>query len=99
MEKIPLNPAVKDALVNGEGIVGNIYKLVLAYERADWKESKVLSEELGVPTYLLAQIYIDCVEDVNTIWNTLTTEYVRKGEKPLFSDKNDSGEHLEDVLR
>ncbi|WP_334159663.1 EAL and HDOD domain-containing protein [Muricomes intestini] len=99
LEKIPLNPVVEEALVLGKGVVGSIYKLILAYERADWKECKALSEELGVPTYLLAQIYIDCVENVNSIWNTLTTEYVRKGEKPLFSEKLDNTEHLEDILR
>ncbi len=99
LEKIPLNSDAKEALISGNGIVGNIFKLVLAYERADWKASKSLAEELGVPTYLLAQIYIDCVENVNSIWKTLTTEYVRKGEKPLFSEKEESTEHLEDVLR
>jgi c-di-GMP-related signal transduction protein len=99
LEKIPLNPEAKEALISGKGVVGNIFKLVLAYERADWKASKSLAEELGVPTYLLAQIYIDCVENVNSIWKTLTTEYIRKGEKPLFSEKEDSTEHLEDVLR
>lgn len=99
LERIPLNPAAKAALISGEGAAGSVYRLILAYEKADWKESKALSEELGVPTYLLAQIYIDCVENVNSIWNTLTTEYVRKGERPLFSERTDSIEHLEDVLR
>ncbi|CUX49499.1 EAL and HDOD domain-containing protein [Clostridium sp. C105KSO13] len=99
LEKIPLNSVVEEALVLGNGVVGNIYKLILSYERADWKVCKALAEELGVPTYLLAQIYIDCVENVNTIWNTLTTEYVRKGEKPLFSEKSDNTEHIEDILK
>lgn len=99
MEGIPLNDEVKEALAGKEGPAGSIYQLVLAYERADWKRSQVLAEELGVPANLLVQMYVDCVEDVNSIWNTLTTEYLRKGEKPLFSEQSDGRVHIEDVLK
>lgn len=99
IEDIPLNDEVREALAGKESPAGSIYQLVLAYERADWKHSQVLAESLGVPANLLAQMYVDCVEDVNSIWNTLTTEYLRKGEKPLFSEQSDGKVHIEDVLK
>ncbi|BDF35670.1 diguanylate cyclase [Lachnospiraceae bacterium] len=100
LEEIPVNPEVKKALVSQEGTAGMIYRLLLAYEQADWKLSKKLSESLGVPTYLLAQTYIDCVDEVNEIWQGLTTEYDRPGEERRFMnfDDSDDREHLEDVL-
>ena len=100
LEEIPVSAEVKNALVTQEGTAGKIYSLLLAYERADWKQSKKLSESLGVPTYLLAQTYIDCVDEVNEIWKGLTTEYERPGEERRFMhfDDSDDREHLEDVL-
>jgi EAL and modified HD-GYP domain-containing signal transduction protein len=70
---IPVAQEIKDALLNQEGICGSLYKLILSYENADWKSVKALSEELGIPSSLLAQTYMDCVETVNEIWIGLTT--------------------------
>lgn len=71
---IPVAPEIKDALIHQEGICGNLYKLILSYENADWKRVKVLSDELGIPSGLLAQTYMDSVEAVNEIWVGLTNE-------------------------
>lgn len=100
LEEIPVNPIVKEALITQEGMAGMIYQLLLSYEQADWKKSKKLSEELGVPTYLLAQTYIDCVDSVNEIWTGLTTDFKRPGEEGRFLNygESDGREHLEDVL-
>ena len=46
--------------------------MVLSYEKADWKQIKALSADLNLPTNILAQVYIDCVEEVNSIWEGLT---------------------------
>lgn len=99
LEGIPLNDDVKGALSGKDGTAGIIYQLVLAYEQADWKKSKIWAEHLGVPVNILAQMYVDCVENVNSIWSTLTTEHLRKGEKPLFSGESDNEVHLEDILK
>lgn len=52
--------------------------LILAYEKADWKESKKLAGELGIDATTLAQIYMDCIQNVNEIWQALTTDFKRK---------------------
>lgn len=98
LEEIPVSQEIKDALIKGEGIGGTIQNLVMAYERADWRESKALAKELDIPTKVLAQVYINSVEDVNEIWQGLMTEMERKGEMKRFPDEDDGKEHIEDVF-
>lgn len=74
LAEVPVAQEIKDALIRQEGICGDLYKLILSYENADWKEVKILSERLGIPSNLLAQTYMDCVETVNEIWTGLTTK-------------------------
>lgn len=100
LSEIPVNPIVKEALITKEGVPGQVFQLLLAYEQADWKQSKKISEELGLPTYLLAQTYIDCVNVVNEIWNGLTTDFDRPEERRFMNfDDPDGKEHLEDILQ
>lgn len=74
LAEVPVAQEIKDALIRQEGLCGDLYKLILSYENADWKEVKILSERLGIPSNLLAQTYMDCVEAVNEIWTGLTTK-------------------------
>ena len=68
MAEIPVADEVRAAIVSQEGICGTLYQLVLSYEKADWKSIVVYANELGMETDILAQIYFDCVEKVNEIW-------------------------------
>ncbi len=72
LEEIPVAQEIKDALLRQEGICGTLYKLILSYEKADWKNVKAFSDELGIPSALMAQTYMDCMEAVNEIWNGIT---------------------------
>lgn len=71
LKEIPVAQEIKDALIKKEGICGTLYKLILSYENAEWKSVKTMSDELGLPSGLLAQTYMDCVDAVNEIWNSL----------------------------
>lgn len=71
LREIPINEAVKKALISQEGDSGKLYKLILAYERAEWSEIKKLAAELSLPTNIMAQIYMECVEEVNDIWENI----------------------------
>ena len=71
LKEIPIVEEVKAALISQEGEAGKLYKLILCYERAEWQEIKVLAEELGLQTNVMAQIYIECVEEVREIWDTI----------------------------
>lgn len=69
--EIPIVKEVKDSLIYQEGMAGKLYQLVLHYERAEWAETKEIAEELGIHTNQLAQIYMECVEEVNDIWDNV----------------------------
>ena len=71
LEDIPIVEEVKTALVTREGKAGRLFELILCYEKAEWVEIKEIAEELGLKTNELAQIYMDCVEEVNNIWENV----------------------------
>lgn len=71
LEEVPVAQEIKDALISQEGICGTLYKLIINYENADWKNVKLLADQLGIPSNLLSQTYMDCVEAVNEIWKGL----------------------------
>lgn len=81
LEDIPLPEVVKDALIRHTGIGGGLFQLVLDYEQADWKRLKAHTQELNIPTNMIAQLYLDCVEEVNEIWKGLTSEFERPEEE------------------
>lgn len=69
--EIPVVEEVKAALISQEGKAGRLYELILHYERAEWNEIKVIAEELGLRVNEMAQIYMECVEEVNDIWDNV----------------------------
>lgn len=81
LREIPVREEIKQALVSGGGQAGKLYQLLLAYEKADWKKSRELADELELTTNVLAQEYMNCVEKVNEIWEALTTDYEEAGAK------------------
>ncbi|MCI8342658.1 MAG: HDOD domain-containing protein [Firmicutes bacterium] len=70
MAELPVADEVKAALISQEGDCGTLYKLVLSYERADWKGIVTHAAELDMNTDSIAQIYFDCIEKVNEIWDS-----------------------------
>ncbi|MCH5348642.1 MAG: HDOD domain-containing protein [Oscillospiraceae bacterium] len=73
LEQLPIGDEVRDALLNQEGKAGTLYKLILSYEKADWKTMATCAEELGIQQSLIAQKYFECVESVNSTWESLTS--------------------------
>lgn len=71
LQDIPILDEVKAALISMEGRAGKLYELILCYERAEWGRIKELAGELGLRTNEMAQIYMECVEEVNDIWNNV----------------------------
>lgn len=69
LDEIFLSDEIKDALLSFKGKCGTLYKLVLSYEKADWHNLKNYADELGIPKNIIAQVYFNCVEEVNNTWN------------------------------
>lgn len=81
LNDIPIAEEIKEALIHESGICGKLHKLVLEYEKANWKEIKELSMGLGIPANFMAQAYMDCVETVNQIWDNLVSATEEEGAK------------------
>lgn len=75
LNEIPIRDEIKDALLKQEGPCGQLYELVLSYEKANWAKINEFARELEIPANAIAQVYIDCVEEVNGIWTSLTTAW------------------------
>ncbi|MDR0918301.1 MAG: HDOD domain-containing protein [Oscillospiraceae bacterium] len=73
LEQLPISDEIKNALLYQQGKAGLLYRLVLSYERADWKAISEIATDLDIPQSQIAQKYFECVESVNTIWNGLTS--------------------------
>ena len=86
LEEVPVAQEIKDALLKQEGVCGELYKLILSYENADWKAVKFLSNELGIPSSLLAQTYMDCVETVNEIWEGVVSSVVDRETENIIKE-------------
>ncbi len=71
LSEVAISIDVKDALLNHEGRCGVLYDLILAYERADWPAINRLGEELGLPMDRLPEIYFQCLDEVDNIWQQL----------------------------
>ena len=72
LEELPISDIVKNALLKKEGRCGKLYELVLSYEAANWNAITSLAEELGIPNHLLTNVYFNCMENVNMLWEQLS---------------------------
>jgi EAL and modified HD-GYP domain-containing signal transduction protein len=75
LSEVPVSKHIKDALLRKEGRCGMLYELVLSYEAADWNKITALAEQLGIPNNVLTAIYFICMENVNSLWEQLTSTY------------------------
>ena len=46
MRKLPLSDEIKNALISGDGVLGDYLKLASGYERADWKNTALMASRL-----------------------------------------------------
>lgn len=99
LAEIPVSEQIKKGIINKEGISGKIFNMVICYEKADWKRCKEISQELNLSVSSLSQIYINCVEEVNSIWENLTTDANTYDGELSFKQIEKSAEKLEDILQ
>lgn len=86
LTEIPIREEVKKALLTGEGETGKLYNLIISYENADWAQCTKIAKEADIKISELSQLYINCVEEVNSIWENLTTDFARPDEPKDFDD-------------
>jgi EAL and modified HD-GYP domain-containing signal transduction protein len=98
LAEVPVSDDIKNALLNQEGKAGLLYKLVLSYEAADWPQITALAEQLGIPNNVLTTVYFNCMENVNALWEQLTSasSYQGEGNAPAPHTRGGSLDPTED---
>lgn len=71
LEEIQAPDLVKQALLTRKGELGNLYKLIIAYEKAEWDNVVLLSQEFEMDWQLISTAYME-----STIWYNKLIERV-----------------------
>ena len=61
LEELKVAKGIKAALVEGEGDLGDIYKMMIAYEKGQWDEFSTYANELGLDSNIVFNAYIDAL--------------------------------------
>lgn len=67
LKELPLTRTVKDALITGNGIYGDVLSFVKAYERGDWETIFKLSETFKMDEEIIPELYYETVTWANTL--------------------------------
>jgi EAL and modified HD-GYP domain-containing signal transduction protein len=71
LNQLPVSDAMKAGLISREGQPGDLFGLVVCYERGEWNKMSRYAERLEIPVAMIAQKYFEVVEYVNEMWNEL----------------------------
>ncbi|PJC87674.1 histidine kinase [Vibrio sp. HA2012] len=63
VESIPIDDAIKEALLQRSGLLGDILTLTIAHEQANWDDVNELSDKIGATPDMLLRCYTE-----STIW-------------------------------
>ncbi|MFA5523231.1 MAG: HDOD domain-containing protein [Tissierellales bacterium] len=61
LNDIQATEMVRQALLDKEGEMGNIYKMMLSYEKGEWDKAMEYAEELGISYSLLLNAYMEAL--------------------------------------
>ncbi len=61
MENLPLSDTIRDALVNQKGLLSDYLKLVVAFEKGEWKRLDSQARSIGVEAEMLPVLYTESV--------------------------------------
>lgn len=62
LEEIPVDEAIKRALIKGQGVLGSLLALVIAYEQAEWEKVQKLCERLKLNRTAMSECYDQSVQ-------------------------------------
>jgi c-di-GMP-related signal transduction protein len=69
LAELPIEDAIRQAILKGNGLLGQILKTVVSYERCDWDELT----QSGISPQLLRPTYLESVEQVKLAWAASAT--------------------------
>ncbi len=62
MNELPVTDEIKNGLLGAEGLYGDIFRLVLDYEQAEWDAVDAFIRKYGADAQLLANEYVKCIK-------------------------------------
>ena len=81
LDQLPISNEMKAGLVDHEGAPGDLFNLVVCYEKGEWNKMNRFAERLGIPVSVIAQKYFEVIEYVNEMWNELMRPFTDEGEE------------------
>lgn len=94
LDRLPVLPEVKDALLGKENRCKRVYDLVIAYEAADWDTCLKLGTVLGLSEQQLSQCYMEAVKWASMVSHCESKSKAASADAPDGSQK---GRHREDT--
>lgn len=73
LEELPVAPEIKDALLGKPTFLGSVYKIVTAYERAEWDKVTELAKKVNLPEEELPLLYIESVVWSDNLFRALAS--------------------------
>lgn len=73
LEELSVAPEIKDALLGKPTLLGSVYKIVTAYERAEWDKVTELTRKVNLPEEELPLLYIESVVWSDNLFRALAS--------------------------
>ena len=71
LKQIKVTQKIKNALLAKDGLLGDLLKLILSYEKGKWEEINKLCEKIDIDPDELSVYYFESIDDTNRIVNKL----------------------------
>jgi len=71
LDELPIAPEIKDALSGRPTLLGFVYNLVIAYERADWEKVSELIGKVGLSEGEVTLLYAEAVAWADTLFRQI----------------------------
>ncbi len=72
LENMPLEDDIKDALSGHEGLLRNVYELMLATEKGEWDKVFEFTDKLKIDKLKIPELYVKAMESANEIFSSLS---------------------------
>ena len=61
MKELPVTDEIKNGLIGADGLYGDVFRLVVDYEHADWNKVEEFVKKYDVDAQQLANEYVKCI--------------------------------------
>ncbi|MEL7623562.1 MAG: HDOD domain-containing protein [Clostridiales bacterium] len=88
LNQLPISDELKTGLISREGLPGDLYNLVIHYEKGEWSKMNRYAERLEIPVGIIAQKYFEVIEYVNEMWTELMRPFNNEAGEEIGSGRH-----------